>query len=490
MELAIFVTGIIVLIAFLVYVFIQGQHDRHDQSLILLKMELAESRAAEQRFREELDILQNRLQQTFTDPVTHLLGWRLFEDRLEQAVKESVRNHVSFSVVYIYLDNYHMINNALGYEVGNLLLQEIAQRLQACIRQVDSASRFSKDTFILLLAQLTKPETTILITQRLLQAFAPSFQINNHDLFITVSMGIAVYPLDGEDAPTLLRNAEQALLTAKEMSGNSYQFYQPKLQMGSQQELALYTHLHQESLFQELQLFYRPIMDVSIDAVFCMDTDLRWLNTELGLIEQHELFEYATKQRKLNTISEWLLRRAVKQFVHWRSLGFSPECLGMTFMMSQLENSHFIYSISQILQENQCQPEWLLLKIAGDFTRTSADVLEKSFNRLKYLKIKTALLEYDSGSFSLRQLKLFPVQYLVLSRLSIEDISNNPETLALIKAIVFLAQTLSMQLIAQEVESELEVNVLKEIGCTLMQGVIINKPLPENEVTVKMATIA
>lgn len=486
MELIFFISGIFILLLYLVYVFIRDQRHQPQQSLGLLTLELSESRAEKQRLREELNSLQDRLQATLIDPVTHLIGWQLFEDRLVQCMKDSARNHLSFSIIQMDLDHFKMINHALGYDVGDLLLKAVAERLQTCVRQVDSVSRFSKDTFVLLLAQLNKPETTVLITQRLLQAFTLPFQIKTHELYLTVSMGIAVYPMDGEEASILLRNAEQALFLAKEKNGNSYQFYQPTLQLGSQRELTLHLHLNQESLFQELNLYYQPIMNVSQNSVFCMDTDLHWQHAEFGLIDQQELFDYAVKQRKLNSISEWLLRRAIQQFIHWRSLGFSPDCFSITVLVDQLENSHFVYSISQILQELQCQPEWMLLKIVGHVTHSSADILEKSFNMLHYLKIKMALADYDSDTFSLRQLKVFPIHYLMLSSLYIEDIHLHARTAALVKAIILLAQTMSMQVIVRGVECEQQFQVLKELGCTLMQGILLGTPLPENEVTAKM----
>ncbi|HLB41409.1 MAG TPA: EAL domain-containing protein [Gammaproteobacteria bacterium] len=487
MELVFFVLGIMILIFYLTYLFIQDQDRYPSQSLNLLTLELSESRASEKRLQEELDILQDRIQQTFNDPVTNLLGWQLFLDRLTQSIKESSRNQLSFSIVYVDLDNFKTVNNALGYEMGDLLLKAVAERLQTCIRQVDSASRSSKDIFVLLLKQLNKPETTAVITQRILQALTQPFQIKEQELYLTVNIGVSVYPEDGEDAMTLLSNAERALFSAKEKGGNGCQFYQKKIQIGSQRELALHIHLNRESFFQELRLYFQPIVNVLDNSIFCMDILLYWQHPEFGLIGSQELFDYATKQRKLNTISEWILHYAVQQFIHWRSLGFTPGCLGMSITINQLENSHFIYSISQILQNLQYKPEWLLLKIVGNFTQVSTDVLEKSFNMLSYLNIKIAIENFDSSTFSLRQLGMFPIHYLTVSQLFIEDVHTNPQTAAFIKVIISLAHILSMQVIVQGVEFEQQLQALKASGCTLMQGQLLSDPLPESDVITKMA---
>ncbi len=450
------------------------------------RKEIKKIHAAQTLLQNEINQLKNQSQQTLKDPVTHLLSWQLFEDRLTQSVRESARYQSPFSVLYVDVDNFKVINNALGYAVGDAVLKEVAARLQKCIRQVDSLSRCVKDTFVILLAQLNKPETSVIIAQRILQSFTEALYIQQHELFITVSIGIAVYPTDGEDAITLLRNAEQALHLAKAKGENHYFFYEEKMNMRSQRELALHAHMHQDHFFQELIIYYQATMNVATENIFAMDAILHWQHRELGLISSNELFDYAAKQRMLNSISEWLLRTAVKQFLHWRTLGFSPEYLVIPITIQQLQNTPFIYSISKILQELNFPAKNLLLKIDMGPIPISNDILSKSFNMLTYMGVKMLIDNFGANTFSLSQLKIFPIHYLKLSPTFIDDISTNEASVKMVKAIILLAQSLAMQMIAQGVELPAQLTILQSLGCSLMQGKLFGEPLLATEVILQM----
>lgn len=486
-ALSFFIISILFIIGCLAFLFIKSRakakeaiNTDTDQS------ELIKLRESEHHLQEEVMMLKNKMHHMFEDPITKLLGWQLFEDRLNQSIKESGRYQLSLGVLFIDIDDFKVINNALGYEVGDALLKQIAERLQLSIRQVDSVSRFTKDTFVILLAQLSKPETVAIVAQRILQALAQVFQIQDHELYITAHIGIALYPADGLDSSSLLRNADHALHLAKGKGKHLYQFYQEQLHIDSQRELLLNMGLSHEAVFTEFLIYYQPIINISDESVICMDTLLFWKHPELGLINPTELFQFAEKQRKLNSITEWLLHNACRQYLYWRSVGFCPALLGMPITVKQLENSHFIYRISQILQEVEFNPEWLLLEIKDDCSQISFEVLEKAINMLKYMGVKVAIDHFGTTPFPLSHFKKLSIHYLKLAPSFIEDLSTNEQTVALTKSIVFLAKTMSIELITQGVESDQQMQILKQLGCTLMQGHSLGQPLSEQEVTVKM----
>lgn len=489
MALTFFLLGIGFVIFFLLYDYVRSKHqfEQIAQDRIITESELKKIQESEQHSQEELSMLQAKLQQTFQDPITDLLGWELFEDRLNQAIKESERYQFTMGVLFVDIDDFKVINDALSYEVGDALLKEVARRLNACIRQVDSMSRFTKDTFVVLLAQLAKPETAAVAVQRMLQSLARPFQIHGHELYITACVGVSIYPTDGKDTASLLRSADHALHLAKEKGKHAYQFYQESMHAKSQRELMVYTGLSRESLFQEFTLYYQPIMNVTNETIVCMDALLYWQHPDLGLIRSQELFNYAEKQRKLNTITEWLLRNACKQFLYWRSLGFYPEHLGVPILVNQLENTQFIYQISQILQELDFKPEWLLLEIKETLSQFSFDALEKAFNMLKHMGVKIAIDNFGSGAFSLVYLKDFPVNYLKLDSTLIKDIDQNERSVALVQSLVSLAHRMAMEVIIQDVESQQQMTALTALECTLMQGQLLGEPLSEREVADKMA---
>lgn len=448
--------------------------------------ELLKLRDTEQTLRYELSTLKNKLRHAIEDPVTNLPGWQLFEDRVNQHIVESARYQLTMGILYVDIDDFKVINDALGYEVGNVLLRELSVRLQSCIRQVDSISRFAKDTFVVLLTQLNKPEMAAIVAQRMLQSLAQPIQVNEHTLYVTACIGISIYPSDGQDAAALFRSADYALHLAKEKGNQLYQFYQEKIFINSQRELALSSGLKRDSISKEFVIFYQPIKNMQSKTVFCMEALLHWQHPEIGLISPDELFVNAEKQGKLNMVSEWLLKNACRQFISWRTLGFHSDLLGISMSIRQLENSHFVYRISQILQEMDFKPEWLLLEIKENQSQISFDVLEKAFNMIKYLNIKIAIDDFGSGQFSLRDLKKYPINYLKLDKMLIDDIEHDEHTVELAKSVIALSKSLNAQLIIKGVDSEHEVSIWEGLGCDLMQGELIGSAISEKEVIEKM----
>lgn len=437
---------------------------------------------SEQSLQQEISSLQNQLNMVIEDPVTHLLGWQLFVDRLKHNINESARHQLTMGILSIDINEFNVVNEALGYEVGDALLQIVADRIQRCIRQVDSVTRFSKDVFVVLLMQLSKPETAAIVAQRILQTLDQPIEVNEHTLYMNACIGIAIYPGDGQDANLLLRNADHALRLAKIKGNSTYQFYQEKIHIDSQRELAISTGLKRESLMQEFAIHYQPILNVENKTTFCIEAILYWHHPELGIIGPEELFKHAEKQGKLNIISDWLLKNACLQFLSWRSVGFQPELLSISLSLRQLENSQFIYGISQRLQELMFKPEWLLLGIKDSSYPTSFDDVEKALNMLKYLNIKIALEDFGSRSLSLSNLKNMAVNYLKLDRGLINDVEQNESTQAFIKAMINVANSLSIQLIIQGVESEQQMTLLTSLGCHLFQGNWIGAAVPAKEV--------
>lgn len=448
------------------------------QALEKNQSELINASEQNQALMGEIKTLENKLQRSFEDPVTGLIGWEIFEDRLHQNISESARYHFNSGILAVDIDNFKMINNALSHEIGDLILKEVANRLASCTRQVDSLTRASEDTFIVLLAQLTKPEMASVVAQRMLQLLQQPFHIHDYELYITAGIGIAIYPTDGDNIEKLLASAQQALDLAKEKGTHIYQFYQAELQNKSRRELALHTSLSNESIFQTLVLYYQPILDQKNNILFCLDSLLHWQHPELGLINPAGLFNYAEKQRKLNVISEWMLRQACQQFVKWKNEENAPKYLGIPVMLHQLESTQFIYQISQILQELSLAPSSLLLAIKSGRSHLSYSVLQKSFNRLKYLGVKIAIDNFGLDSLALGHLKDIPINYLKLDPILITDVTQNPKAHDLLKSILDLAKNLSMEVIAQGVETKDQAKILKELGCFLLEGHFVAPALP------------
>jgi len=446
--------------------------------------ELNKSHSVEESLRQELATLKARLHHVTEDPLTRLLGWPLFEDRVKQTIQESARYQFNMAILYVDINDFNMLNEALGYEAGDAILNEVSERLQTCIRDMDSVSRLSKDVFVVLLTQLSKPETAAVVSQRILESLVEPIWIKEQKLYITACIGIAVYPADGLDASILFRNADQALTLAKEKGHQNYHFYQQKNENNCLRELKLSTGLNQDSFLSECEIVYQPIMQASDKTVFCMQALLYWRHPVLGLIHSDELFNYMEKHDKSDVAFEWMMKKACQQFVSFRRVGFNPTFLSLPLSVKQLKNGQCIYRLSQLLQECECKPEWLLLVIEGSLIHTPFEAIEKSFNRLKYLNIKLAINHFGSNHFSILDLKQFAVDYLLLDTAIIQDLEQNEQTIGLVNAMNLMAQSLSMQLIVQGIDTDKKMKILKGLGCDLIQGQYVGEPLAEKEVEI------
>jgi diguanylate cyclase (GGDEF)-like protein len=490
----------------------KGWHQAKQQHYLLTKKtnELTLSQTNQENLLQKLNALKIQLHDAMQDSLTQLPAWAFFEDRIKHSLHESARHQLSMAVLYIDLNNFKLINQALSYELGDAVLLEVSRRLQECIRQVDSVARFSKDVFVVLLTQLSKPEMAAIAAQRILESLTQPIQINEHQLYITACIGISIYPNDALEAASLFSNAEQALLLAKKKNYQNYQFYQESLHTNSLRELALSTGLNSESLFNELEINYQPIMNAETQTIFCMQTSLCWRHPQLGLIQGDELLGYAQQQNKLDALCVFLLKQACQKFSAWQDEGLQLQLLSIPFSIRQFEHPQFIYRISQLLQECNFKPDCLLLEIksntnininakingekkanANANTNTNAkindngktsgyakatraelsfDVAEKALNMLHYLNIKLAIDNFGMSEFSIQDLKKLKVNYIKLAAELISDLEQNQQTRELAKAMVLLAKSLSAQVIVSAVNSEDQMKILSGLGCELMQG--------------------
>lgn len=468
-----------------VYLFIQDRRLRF--MLQSTETALNKSREAERHLQTELDHAHTKLRQTQEDMVTGLMSWYLFEDRLNHGIKESERYQWTLGLLYIDLDDYAVIHTSLGVKTSYALLRQVANRLQSCVRQVDSLSRYTNDVFVAQLFQLSKPETAVVVAQRMLQVLSEPFQISGRELYVSASIGISLYPTDGTEPSILLKKAEQAMRIAKK-NKHSYHFYQERMHEKSHHELALYTALSRESVWQEMELQYQPVKDVINENLYCLDVIPCWRHRELGEVCADDLFNLTARQHKQEAMAAWMLRNACRQFLAWRSIGLPAKLIAIPVSIKQLTSSQFIYQLSQILQELKFDPACLMLEIRDSAADFSFDVLEKAFNMLKYLGVKLCIDHFGSASLQLRYLKHIDINYIKLDKTLISDITRDKQAVAIVKAVLFLGRELNIQVIAQGVETKDEIEILKSLGCTLMQGGFLGLPSSEQQVTDNLST--
>lgn len=428
------------------------------------------------------------------DPVTHLMGFRLFLDRLNQRIKEAERFQLTLAVIFIDMEDLTMMTDALGSEINHLLLEEVTERINANIRKVDSAARYNATNIAILLSQITKPETAVIVVERIHQALKKPFFIQNRELYINTSFGIATYPADARGAETLLNCAQHALQLAK--NTGLYRFYQEDMHKQSQLELMLQTSVAKEIFDDDFVIYYQPIHNVKENRVICVDTLPYWHHAQVGTLNSVELLNYAEKHQKSDVIFEWLLKNACENYLASESARVSSETnaeqtkstvlIGIPLNLDQL-HSHFIYRISKILQTLNFNPECVLLEMKHGLQMISFDVLEKSINMLNYLKIKICITDFGQETLSLGLLKNIKPNFVKTDPLLISDIAENKHTVALMESILFLMKKMNMELIVAGVDSEKKYQALKQLDVIYMQGSYFGLPIVQGEVVKKIA---
>lgn len=434
----------------------------------------------------EVSELQRRLQQSeITDHLTGLPGRRIFEDRLVIMLGQGARYHLTCAVMVIDLDHFRVVNDALGLEAGDLVLKEVAGRLQTCLRQLDTVSRFAGDEFVLLLPQISRAETAGHIAQRIMEAVNRPFRIHDQDVWLTTSIGIAIFPADGEDAKTLVQNARAALRSAKESERNTCRFYRTEMQTLGRRELVLGGDLRKELISQDFFLAWQPEIHLQNQKIICMEGMLWWQHPEFGRVRYDEFVHLAENAGKILAVGEWMLHAASHDILLWRERKLPMLSVLLPLSLRQLEKLHFVQYLSTILQDYHLEPELFIFEIANSAAFAQVDAIEKMLGMMKHLGVRIAINGLGTHTLPLQKLHRLPVDIFKISDELIRDIVLNRESQALVKMILALATSLNAEVVAGGVESPAQKKMLLEMGCRVMQGTLFSQPLSADELTLE-----
>lgn len=485
---------IVLIICFILlnYFLIRANHKVVKLKKILLQKEKQNQKQSEQvkKILTELnEVKEKQAQDVFYDSLTGLPGRQIFEDRLKQVLHQSKRNQLHFAVAFLNLDRFKMINNALDYDIGDLIIKEIANRLYKTIRTMDTVSRLNGDEFVFILSQLSKPETAVYAAQRLLEAVAEPLKINGHEIYITGSIGIAIYPSDGDDSKMLLKNAENAMHQAKARGRNSYEFYRPEMGSKSKRELTLIAGLRSPDVFEEFQLLYQPLINVENKKIVNMQVLPQWYHPDCGLIGPENLIQLVDHSQKSIELGEWILEKALRQFLIWKSSKLELGGIALSISLRQLENPRLAYKIKQLTQELNLDPVYLTLEISENFLSiklsNELSMIEKMLNILKHIGVQIAVKDFGTGQLSLSHLKRLHMDSIKLAHSLIQDLPFNKENEMIAKMAVSLGKSLQIKVTAEGVETQKQKDMLNELGCYIMQGNFFTVPLKAEEFTLE-----
>jgi diguanylate cyclase (GGDEF)-like protein/PAS domain S-box-containing protein len=418
------------------------------------------------------------------DSLTDLPNRVQFIERLEQAMVDADRNERLLGVVFLDLDRFKYINDSLGHGKGDMLLREVAMRLSGVVRRGDTVARLSGDEFALVLADMGHVDDAIHVAQKILDVFHQPFRVAGHDLSVTASLGITLYPFDDRGADDLLRNADVAMYRAKESGKNNYQFYVAEMTTIVSERLTLENDLRSALVRGEFSLNYQPIADCRSGEITGMEALLRWKHPERGMISPALFIPLAEETGYIIPIGEWVLRSACEQCRRWQNMGFESIYVAVNLSSRQFHQQDLTASIHRILQETGLDPTCLGLEITEGLIMQQAEASVNTLRELKAMGIRISIDDFGTGYSSLSYLKRFPIDVLKIDQSFVRDIPTDQDDAAIASTIITMAHSLGLKVVAEGVETLEQLNFMRKHRCDAMQGYYLSKPLPPEQFAV------
>ncbi len=424
------------------------------------------------------------------DALTNLPNRRLVQDRIHQAIVASQRSGLEFAVLFIDLDKFKDTNDTLGHDAGDSLLEMVAHRLTESLRAQDTVGRQGGDEFIVLLASLTTGEDAARVAQKILDALAAPFEINGHTLRSGASIGIAVYPQDGTDVETLLKNSDTAMYSAKDVGRNNYQFFAEEMNAASAERLLLESSLRQAIERNELLLHYQPLVNIASGRIVATEALVRWNHPQLGQVGPDRFIPVAEGSGLIAPLGEWVLRQACLQILQWREQGIQLPRMVVNLSPRQFRQKHLLRNFYRVLSETGVDPHWLGLEITESAIMDNPEIAIGILKQLKTLGFELSLDDFGTGYSSLSYLKRLPIDKLKIDQSFVHDIATDVDDEAMVAAIIVMAHQLDIDVVAEGVETEEQLTFLREHGCDEFQGYLFSRPqIPEDIVSLLKASV-
>lgn len=414
------------------------------------------------------------------DPLTELPNRVLFTDRLDHDIHRAVRDNTQLAVLFIDLDHFKSVNDTLGHPLGDELLQIIARQLVQTVRASDTLARLGGDEFILLIEDITGIQDTVLIAQKLLNVFTQPFTLSGYDLYLSASIGISVYPTDGQESHELIKNAEAAMYQAKAKGRNTYHYYAREMTADAVERLQLESMLRRSIERNELIVYFQPQVDFASGALIGAEALVRWQHPSFGLIPPIKFIPLAEETGFISALGEWVLRDACLKLKIWRAAGYQLPKVSVNLSIKQFERGDVVRLVEKILAGTGLPPECLELEITESFI-VKADEAFGFVADLRSLGIHLSVDDFGTGYSSLMYLKKLPIQKLKIDRSFVMDIGRDANNEAIVRTIIALARNLGLAVIAEGVETRAQADFLLSEGCPEGQGYYYDKPLPEEE---------
>ncbi|MBV8633462.1 MAG: EAL domain-containing protein, partial [Burkholderiaceae bacterium] len=437
------------------------------EHFVAIQYDITETR----RYQEELETLANR------DGLTGLANRNLLNDRLQQAIVQAANHRETLWVAYLDLDRFKFVNDTVGHRVGDRLLCQVARRLEASLRNSDTIARVGADEFILVLQERADELNVADDLQQVLDAIAKPLTDEGHEFFLSGSMGVAAYPNDGTDAETLIKHADIAMYRAKELGRNNTQFFTATMNQRAMERLRIESDLRSALERHELLLHYQPQVDLATGRVVGVEALLRWEHRELGMVPPGRFIALAEETGLIVPIGAWVLQTACRQAREWQAAGFGSLRVAVNLSARQFSQKDLVESVAETLVETGLDPACLEIELTESLVMTDVERAIGVLRNLKFLGVKLSIDDFGTGYSSLSYLKRFPIDVLKIDQSFVRDITVDAEDAAIAAAIISLAHSLKLQVIAEGVETEAQLTFLRRHGCDQMQGYYFSRPV-------------
>ncbi|MCW9044967.1 MAG: EAL domain-containing protein, partial [Alphaproteobacteria bacterium] len=421
----------------------------------------------------------------FFDDLTGLPNRRLFRDRLMVALARAKRHNEYLAIMFLDLDHFKKINDTLGHVVGDTLLVEASQRIKECLREEDTVARLGGDEFILLFPDIENIDEVIKIAERVNHSFNQPYTIDGHELYVTSSIGISISPDDGNDADTLIKNADAAMYRSKDEGRNKFNLFSPIFTAHGKRHLQVENALRQALKNDELTMVFQPKVKAWNGEITGVEALARWENKELGFISPVEFIPLAENIGLISKIGVWALRSACKIMKEWREAGHPLISVAVNISAIQAVESTFPQSVAAILSEFEIPAKYLEIEITESTFLKDFDIVRNNLEALKGLGASISMDDFGTGFSSLSYLNRIPLDYLKIDRSFVSKMFMEEESLELVATIISMAKNLGLKTIAEGVETQEQADLLNDKGCHLLQGYLYSKPISAKEIAKK-----
>ncbi|MBT8134356.1 MAG: EAL domain-containing protein [Gammaproteobacteria bacterium] len=417
----------------------------------------------------------------YRDTLTSLPNRLLFADRLEQAVVRSERSRTSMALMLIDIDDFKLVNDSFGHDAGDKLIKAVGDLISKSLRRADTIARLGGDEFAVIIEGIDGPDDAISIADNLTTILEHNVRLDDQETYTSASIGIAVYPGDGRDARTLLKNADTAMYRAKESGRHCFQFYKPEMSVSAMERLDLENSLKAAFENDEFLIHYQPVVDIHKNEVVGVEALLRWQHPEKGMIQPSDFVNVVEDCGLIVALGEWMVHSVCKQVKLWHDAGLEKQNVSINLSPRQFKEQDLVTLFTQALAENGIDGSSLSVEVTERTLIDNVGEVEKTLKKLRGMGLRILLDDFGTGYASLAYLKEFPVDVVKIDHAFIAGIPDNQDDSAIVDAIAGLTRGLKLALHAEGVENERQLNVLKGLGCQFGQGYYWSKPLQGNE---------